>query len=202
MRLVRCARVTTLCELYWNLLSAVVPNLIAEDIVSVQPMLSRVGEIRYLRVLYGSDKAPVRKGQTMFEQYKGGDFSQFTYTSDGIEGEVLAGDGTTTTFNLDWTPVVPGSVNGSIGTGVITDDGNGNIKIDGSNAGTINYATGAITFATAPNEPVDISYNYNNMEVPVEAPEIDLKIVTAPIQAKSRKLKTLYSFDSASIKIA
>lgn len=35
-----------------NLLSAVVPNLIAEDIVSVQPMLSRIGEIRYLRVLY------------------------------------------------------------------------------------------------------------------------------------------------------
>ena len=181
-----------------NLLSAVVPNLIAEDIVSVQPMLSRVGEIRYLRVLYGSDKAPVSKGNIMFQNYSGGDFSQHTYSSDQIEGEMIAGDGSTTTFNLQWTPVIPGSINGSDTSGnPIIDDGNGNIKIAGAAAGTINYETGAITFTTAPADEVEISYVYNNMDVPVEAPEVILKLVTSPIQARSRKLKTLYSFDAA-----
>lgn len=180
-----------------NLLSAVVPNLIAEDIVSVQPMLSRVGEIRYLRVLYGSDKAPAKKGNVMFSNYTGGDFSQFTYTSDQIEGETLAGDGSTQQFHLDWTPVVPGTVHGSTGVTNFSDDGNGLIKNGGSKFGTINYESGLITFDTAPSEEVDISYNYNNMEVPTEAPEMILKLITAPIQAKSRKLKTLYSFDAA-----
>lgn len=180
-----------------NLLSAVVPNLIAEDIVSVQPMLSRVGEIRYLRVLYGSDKAPAKKGNVMFQNYEGGDFSQFTYTSDAIEGETLAADSSTTKFNLDWTPIIPGSITGYAGTDTVADDGNGNILINGSKAGTVDYENGQLVFNSAPTEEVDLSYTYNNMEVPVEAPEIVLKLVTAPIQAKSRKLKTLYSFDAA-----
>lgn len=182
-----------------NLLSAVIPNLIAEDIVSVQPMLSRVGEIRYLRVLYGSNKAPVRKGQIMFQNYQGGDFSQHTYTSDRVEGEVLAADGTTKAFNLDWTPVVPGTIAGDVDGDVLADDGNGNITVAGSAAGTINYEDGVITFTTAPDASatIEIDYEYNNMEVPVQAPELILKLVTSPIQAKSRKLKTLYSFDAA-----
>lgn len=182
-----------------NLLSAVVPNLIAEDIVSVQPMLSRVGEIRYLRVLYGSDKSPVKAGETMFSNYTGGDFRQFTYTSDAIEGESYSGDGTTTKFNLAWTPLIPGTLNGTVGSATLTDDGNGNVLLDSTVAGTVNYATGLIEFASAPESATDIeiSYNYNNMEVPVKAPEMILKLVTSPIQARSRKLKTLYSFDAA-----
>jgi hypothetical protein len=182
-----------------NLLSAVVPNLIAEDIVSVQPMLSRVGEIRYLRVIYGSNKAPVKKGQVMFQNYTGGDFSQHTYTSDRIEGETVATDGSTTKFNLDWTPVVPGTINGDVDGDALTDDGNGNILIAGAKAGTINYEDGSITFTTAPSADatVQLDYEYNNMEVPVQAPELVMKLVTAPIQARSRKLKTLYSFDAA-----
>lgn len=180
-----------------NLLSAVVPNLIAEDIVSVQPMLSRVGEIRYLRVLYGSDKAPVKKGNVMFQNYTGGDFSQYTYTSDQIEGESVAGDGSTTKFSLDWTPIIPGSIQGTSQTDTVTDDGNGNIMINGSKAGTVDYEHGLLTFNEAPANEIDLNYTYNNMEVPTEAPEIVLKLVTAPIQAKSRKLKTLYSFDAA-----
>jgi hypothetical protein len=186
-----------------NLLSAVVPNLIAEDIVSVQPMLSRIGEIRYLRVLYGSDKAPVTKGSQMFGQYQGGDFSQHTYSSDQIEGEGYVGNGTQTKYNLAWTPVIPGSVEVLVDASgdevVYKDDGNGNLKDGSTTKATINYATGEVTFSSAPDNALtlDFSYEYNNMEVPVDAPEVILRLVTAPIQAKSRKLKTLYSFDAA-----
>jgi hypothetical protein len=182
-----------------NLLSAVVPNLIAEDIVSVQPMLARVGEIRYLRVLYGSNKAPAHKGDVMFSNYTGGDFSQYTYTSDAVEGEAFTGDGSNKIFDLAWTPVIPGSLSGSVGSDALTDDGNGGVKLAGSAAGTIDYVTGKITFTNAPASAaeIEVNYNYNNMEVPVEAPEMILKLMTSPIQARSRKLKTLYSFDAA-----
>jgi hypothetical protein len=184
-----------------NLLSAVIPNLIAPEIVSLQPMLSRVGEVRYLKVLYGSDKAPVTKGSTMFESYTAGDFSQHNYTSDAIEGELFVGDGTTTKFDLAWTPIVPRSISGAIGTVEITDDGIGNIKnaSTGDIVATVNYGTGEIAITPAPEAAVELefSYEYNNMESPVQAPEINLKLVTSPIMAKSRKLKALYSFDAS-----
>lgn len=50
-----------------NLLSAAIPNLIAPDIVSMQPMLSRVGEMRYLKILYGSNKGSVHAGDTILK---------------------------------------------------------------------------------------------------------------------------------------
>jgi len=182
-----------------NLLSAVVPNLIAEDIVSVQPMLSRIGEIRYLRLLYGSDKAPVSKGNVMFSNYTGGDFSQNSYTSDMIEGEGFVGNNSTTKFYLAWTPVVPGTVVGLYGEDAIKDNGNGDIMKGAVKLGTIDYTTGTVEFLAAPASALEIefSYEYNNMEVPVKAPEFIMKFITAPIQAKSRKLKALYSFDAA-----
>lgn len=186
-----------------NLLSAVVPNLIAEEIVSVQPMLSRIGEIRYLRVLYGSNKAPVRRGDLMFGNYSGGDFNQHTYSSDQIEGEGYVGNASQKNFNLAWTPVIPGSVILHVETSgdeeTFKDDGNGFLKKGSTTKATINYETGEVEFDTAPENGValEFSYEYNNMEVPVDAPEVVLKLVTSPIQAKSRKLKTLYSFDAA-----
>lgn len=182
-----------------NLLTAVVPNLISEDIVAVEPMLSRIGEIRYLRVLYGSNKAPVTKGTNMFSNFTGGDFSQNTYTSEVIEGETFTGDGSTTVLNLGWTPVLPGSISGDNEGTVISDDGNGNIKEGTSTVGTIDYTTGKITYTTAPTSgnTLSFTYSYDNMSAPVQAPELTLKLMTSPIQAKSRKLKTLWSFDAA-----
>lgn len=49
----------------FNNLLAVYPNLIAPDLVSTQPMLSRAGEIRYMRVLYGSTKGKIKAGDTI-----------------------------------------------------------------------------------------------------------------------------------------
>ena len=71
-----------------NLLAAAIPNLIAPDIVSMQPMLNRVGEMRYLKVLYGSNKGAVKAGDTMFSAFQGG-HGETGYTSDTIEDEVV-----------------------------------------------------------------------------------------------------------------
>lgn len=161
-------------------------------------MLSRIGEIRYLRVLYGSDKAPVSKDQVMFSNYNLGDnFSQSDYTSNHVDGEEFLTntvDGKTS-LSLAWTPVIPGSITLAINENEYSDDGNGNIAYPG-NALTVDYSKGVLTFANAVNGlEVSVTYDYNNMDVPVHAPDIKIRIVTAPIQAKSRKLRTLYSFD-------
>lgn len=112
---------------------------------------------------------------------------------------MIGSDGTETKFNLSWTPVEPGTVSfyDEAGTLAYRDDSTGNIvAAAGTSAGTINYATGAIVFTAAPAAGVSANYTYDNISAPVQAPEIQVKIVASPIYAKSRKLKTLYSFDA------
>lgn len=185
----------------FNNLLAVYPNLIAPELVSTQPMLSRHGEIRYLRVNYGSTKGRIKKGDTMFGQFNLGDHpNDPSYSSDSVEGEIIGTDGTTTDFHLDWTPVEPGSVKFMDDTGILAyrDDSSGNIvTAAGASAGTINYGTGKVTFNSAPAAGVSVDYIYDNISAPVSAPEIQVKIVSSPVYARSRKLKTLYAFDSA-----
>lgn len=136
-----------------------------------------------------------------FGQYNLGDHpNDPSYSSDAVEGELLGADGSETSFNLDWTPVQPGSV-------VITDEdgvtayrdnnAGGLVTAAGVKAGEINYGTGAIKFDTAPAAGTAVNYQYDNISAPVQAPEIQVKIVAAPIYARSRKLKTLYAFDAA-----
>ena len=142
----------------------------------------------------GSDKAPVKKDQTMFSNYNLGEqFEQSSYTSDHIEGEVDVPNANKQ-ITLAWTPVIPSSLTVTVNGVDYTDDGDGHIAVTG-NAAEINYNTGVITFTNAMNDEVTCSYDYDNMSAPVQSPDIKLRIVTAPIQAKSRKLKTLYSFD-------
>lgn len=182
-----------------NLLSAAIPNLIAPDIVSMQPMLSRVGEMRFLKVLYGSNKGAVKAGDTMFSLFQGGN-GETAYSSDEVDTEYVTASGTSLTGNLTWLPIVPGTVKLTVGVNEAVDNGKGQLSGTGVTTGTIDYATGAfnVTLAADPDDAdVYFSYRYNNMDVPVQAPEVNLKIEVAPIIAKSRKLKTLYSFDSA-----
>lgn len=182
-----------------NLLSAAVPNLIAPEIVSMQPMLSRVGEMRFLKILYGSNKGSIKAGDTMFSMFQGGN-GETSYSSDEVDSEYVTASGTSLTGNLSWLPIAPGSVTLTVGVNEAVDNGKGQITGTGIISGTIDYSTGAfnITLAADPgSEEVSFNYRYNNMDVPVQAPEVNLKIEVAPIIAKSRKLKTLYSFDAA-----
>lgn len=180
-----------------NNLLAVYPNLIATDLVSVQPLLSRAGEIRYIRAIYGSDKGGIRKGDEMFGQYNLGQHpNDYSYSSDSIEGEIV---GKEQNFNLAWTPIEPGTVVMTDENGVAyRDDSTGKIlkATDGTNSGTIDYATGKVTFTAAPENDLSVNYTYDNISAPVQAPEIQIKVVASPIYAKSRKLKTLYAFDA------
>ena len=186
-----------------NLLAAAVPNLIAHDIVSTQPMMSRVGELRYLKVLYGTNKGSVRAGDTMFSTFIGGNGATM-YSADEVDADALQVATTAVTGNLAWLPVIPGSVKVTI-EGIhdpIVDDGKGKFVTNASvTAGTIDYKTGAVSITLAAN-PSSVSdalanYMYDNITAPVKAPEVNLKIEVLPIIARSRKLKTLYSFDSA-----
>lgn len=103
----------------------------------------------------------------MFSQFNLGDHPyDATYSSDAVEGEFLGTDGSTQAFTLSWTPVIPGSLifRAEDGTVAYRDNNAGKIvSASGSDAGTINYETGAVNFTTAPVAGVTVDYEYDNL---------------------------------------
>lgn len=186
-----------------DIVNAVVPNLIAYDIASVQPIDNRVGMINYISYEYGSNKGQTKAGDMFASSLNMGQADQ-TYSSRTVDNESVAATGTSVTGNLAWLPILPGTVyfQADGGSVVGKDDGNGNIVGTGITAGTINYATGAIsvTLASAPTDgDPTVTYDYNNEDVPLinTVPEVNLKITSLPVVARSRKMKAVYAFDAA-----
>lgn len=186
----------------FDVITAVVPNLIANDIVSVQPLNAKHGAIFYLNYLYGSDKGRIKAGEVYnspFEGVKG----NTDYTGEHIDGESLGlGDGSKTKFttSLAYTPVRPGSVSVVADSVTGFDDGQGNINGTGV-SGTINYSTGeiSVTFASAPasNTTVEVLYNYNMDLSTVGVPQVDLDLKSVSIEAFPRKIRARWLLDAA-----
>ena len=197
-------------------LRRVFPNLIANEIVSVQPMTAPVGAVFYLDYVYGTTKGKTTQGN-VFPR----DFDK-DYSSEYINGEILAtgngsnygGVGTALGVTLSWTPVQPlDTVNGTgISCQIVDMDTNGNIiqtaTDNGSggftgnvSAGAINYTTGAITgflFTAAPasGDSIKALYWYNG-ELNTEIPQVNLNVTKVPVDAQPRRLKALWSSEAA-----
>ncbi|MBO7212368.1 MAG: hypothetical protein J6V44_15380 [Methanobrevibacter sp.] len=179
---------------FMDMLTAVVPNLIAPDIVSTQALESKAGMISYLRFTYGSDKGQTTAG-TMFNNSLYTGRSDQYYSSRVVNEEAVANG-----VNFEYVPVLPQTVQVTLPDGTVyTDDGTGNLvnPVNGSTVGTINYATGAFACATAIDGTTAV-YEYNNEQVPdLKVPEINMSLAQIPIFAKSRKLAAYWGFDAA-----
>jgi hypothetical protein len=191
----------------FDILTAVMPNIIANELVSVQPMKQKIGQIFFLNYLFGSNKGATAAGSTMFNWQQVGQTPVDTaYTSDAVNQEYLAGAGTKNySGNLAYIPVTPGTIQITTTTGAnitVFDDGNGNLT-DGAPtpqvSGTINYTTGAysITFLANTTQPLTANYSYNLETAPSTIPQIDIRVDEQIIQARPRKLRALYAFDAS-----
>jgi hypothetical protein len=204
------------------LVRRIYPQLIANKVVSVQPLLGPTGLVYYLRFRYGSNKGSVR-GATKsgfpsddvnsLQQLASGDANLSVYYSHQfVENESSATDagGTSTTHVLEHTPVLPGTVTGTVydgtaavqtfvvsetGSFTFTDIGTPAAKVTGA---TLNLTTGelALTWNSDPGpNRVVVSYEYN-MECNQDLPEINLVVESEEIAAKTRKLKAVWSYEA------
>ena len=197
----------------FDVISATVPNLIAHDILSVQPMNAKHGAIFYLQYLYGSNKGTIQQGQVMNNPFTGQD-AAFNFSNDVIDGETIGtGDGSKTTFttNLGFTPVRPGTamiyVNGVLEAKVVTSEngvdtfGGASGLGGGSTTGTVNLATGAITFtantAPASGAKVTVQYRYDMDQTEVGFSQVDLDLQSVSLEAFPRKLRARWLLDAA-----
>lgn len=177
---------------YLNLIAAVMPTLVAEDLVNVQPLKQKAGVVYYLKNVYDDNKGTIQKGDVISsiervwpeaDKINGA----IEYSSETITDEAI--DLSTGTAKLAWTPVVPGSV--VLGT-TVKDDGEGNI----GTGGKIDYETGVITNLTdAVNKT--ISYEMDLYTAPMRVPRIKTIITDLTVTARPRKLATAFSMDAA-----
>jgi hypothetical protein len=202
-------------------LRRVFPNLIANEIVSVQPMTAPVGAVFFLDYVYGTTKGGTTEGN-IFPR----DFDR-DYSSEFINGEPLAtGDGAkyggaaptaVLTAVLNFTPVRPldttrgfsvviKEINATTGADVqvATDNGTGGFTFSptGANvAGMINYANGSVASFNFQNVPASgnpiKAYYYYDGELNSKIPQVNLDIKKAPVEAQPRRLKALYSSEAA-----
>lgn len=186
----------------YPMVRAIFPNLASHNLASVQPMLGPVSLVFYMKFLYGSTKGSAVAGTDIIEN------PNKDYSSEEIDEEqVGTGDGSETNFagNLTYLPAKPGTVRfTSLASGVemeVTDDGNGNLIGDiGAGTNTINYSSGAFDFdfssAADAMAPVNAAYSYD-MEGNDTIPDIDMQLTSAPVIARTRKLRTRWSLEAA-----
>ena len=152
------------------MIRAVVPNLIATEIATVQPLNGPAALIFFMEFLYGTSKGAITAGTKMFDVLTGPD-ATVDYTSEKVSKEnVLKTDGTafwpTTAaagtysgyLNKKWRPIRPGTMKIfevlTTGAGAITkvqiahDNGSGKLIADTAmSAGTVDVTSSSVHYS-------------------------------------------------------
>lgn len=205
------------------LVRRVYPQLIANKIVSVQPLLGPTGLVYYLRFRYGSDKGAVR-GASNKVGFPGDDVNSLQQLADGtanldvfyshqfVQNETHESvSGNVTSATLEHVPVIAGTVTGTVYDGttvvntfVVPATGSSlSLTTVGSpsayvTAGSLDVSNGNLSLTwsgSSGGSKVVISYEYN-MENNPDLPEINLTIESQEIAAKTRKLKAVWSYEA------
>lgn len=173
------------------------PNLIAQDLVDIQPMDRQNGEIFTVKPVFTNTGAGVTAGQEIFKNQTDG-----TYASESVNTAVGTGDDVDVTFAISLAPVPvrPGTVKVAAGAANGVDDGSGNITGTGIDTGTIDYATGAlsVTFdaAVANGVAVTAVHRYDSEQSADSIREVEIKLANQPVTAEPHPLRITYSTTS------
>jgi hypothetical protein len=195
-------------------LRRVFPNLIANELVSVQPMSSPVGAVFFFEYKHGKSKGTTTAGTNLIQNFDP------NYSSEKVEAEPVAigdgakygGVGLPLSVILAYSPVRPLDAVTSVScmiedvtpAGVVSqtavDDGAGGFTGD-TTAGTLNYATGQITgflFTAAPGalNTIRVTYWFDG-EANKATPDVYIDISFHEIRAMSRRLKARWSAEAA-----
>lgn len=193
-----------------DIVTSVVPNLIAFDIYAVQAMDNRIGMINYIDYQYSKAKGTTKERQTFASSINMGKSDPW-YTTDTVKDESIGTYEAGAVKNLPWTPVIPKSLVLTAGGKTYGWDGEAFYGITGATAditaGEVTVDGIKVTFDSGkePTGDLTVTYRYNNEDVrsdgPTEAgftnvPEIELSIQSLPIEAKARTLRSFWSFDA------
>lgn len=209
------------------LVRRIYPQLIANKVVSVQPLLGPTGLVYYLRFRYSSNKGSMRgkdlsalgypsDDPATMQQLSSGDGNlDIWYTHQFVQNETSStdpgGDTSSVYRPLEHTPVIPGTITGTIydgttaiqtfvvsASGTFTFSNVGALPAIRVTAGAVDTTTGEVSL-TWNSDPgannIVVSYEYN-MEAQPDLPEVNLVIDSEEIAAKTRKLKAVWTYEA------
>lgn len=148
-----------------NLTTVALPNLIAHDLVIVQPMSSMSGYITYVKYTTGSNKGESKRGEVLNDPFRLGKVD-VNYTSSKVVETIAEGQ-----TELAWGPVVEGSIEKFA-------DGKWE-KVEG---------------AYTPTAGDKVRYHYDNVVIPQnDLPIVNASIESKALVAKARRVAVYYS---------
>jgi len=187
------------------IISMIAENLVAQELVAVQPLAGPSGLVFYMDFVTGQAKGDLAKGASIWDSRTGHPTrASYDHTSDVVPNEVLFTMATGTTVyngNVAYRPVKPGTVTITQGGNIWTDDGNGTLSGTNLASGTINYQTGAFscTVTTEVNaQQVTAVYQYD-LEANDSLPQLDFQLTSSPVFAQERKLRGRWSTEAAQV---
>lgn len=181
-----------LVKTYFDIFFGYFPNLIVQEIASVQPIKTEKAMIFYYQTVAGSTKGNVTAGQVLIDPFQINTDPE--YTSDNVTVGTIkttaSGDGLTVEVPA-WSPVVTVYANG---TKLSTDSAT---TVEGAAlTTTVTANTVKVVAAGAPSKDLVIKYIYANKYAPTEVPELNANVDSRDIVAKARTIKTQYSFQA------
>jgi hypothetical protein len=210
----KTVNVGSFTKFIFPVLRRVFPNLIANEIVSVQPMTAPVGAVFFLDYVYGTNKGGTNAGNVFprdFDRDYSGEFINGEQLATG-DGAAFSGGGAFLNVTTGFNPVRPldtsrgfslivREVNKTTGATVQQAVDNGTGGFTGAASGTVNYSSGAIDgfkFNAIPavGNPIKAFYFYDG-EMSNKVPQIQLDVKKAAVEATPRRLKALWSSEAA-----
>lgn len=167
-----------------NLTTVAVPNLIAFDLVIVQPMSAMSGYVNYIQYVAGSNKGETKQGD-IFNSPFGLGKVDVNYTADRVVETVDATGATVGkgNFKAAWTPVLKGFF-------LDANKEKKDLKVT-SAAGVVSYVNVA---DYTPVEGDKVAYVYDNQIIPQnDLPIINAEVKMIPLVAKARRIAIYYS---------
>lgn len=204
----------------FEMITSLMPNLIATEIVNVHPMDRRQGQVFYQSTIAGKSVGDeVEEGDPLITPSEGSKGS-IHYSDEHVPNEFFnEGDGTALKFSgFSMEPYIrSGSLeittfDGSGNELTVQDDGSGNLigdvgtsstwddSVQGGARNTVDYSDGGIfvEFSSAPgaDEEILITYNTDFEKNTDGIPDVEIALDSKPIRAKSRKLNARWLLDA------
>lgn len=174
-----------------NLVTVALPNLIAFDLVIVQPMSSFSGYITYVQYVAGSNKGETQQGDVFNDPFRLGKVDP-NYTSERVVEVVKAmTEDTKVVAKLAWTPVMVENDKLANGGKVIA------VKTGAEVTDYTITKDGLITFTgsdVSADDDVKVAYVYDNVVIPQnDLPILNAQIKSMALTAKARRIAIYYS---------
>lgn len=162
-------------------------NLIAYDLVIVQPMSAMSGFITYVQYTAGSNKGTTKQGDVFNSPFKLGNVD-VNYTSERVvETAKAITDNAEVVVQLGWTPVLV--KDGKLVEGKIYKDATEITDYTVTKEGRIKFNAGVTA-----DDTVKVAYIYDNVIIPQnDLPLLNAEIKSIPLVAKARRIAVYYS---------